>query len=265
MSQDFEKQVQRSFDKLKPMAGKNGEDAQKAWTDGFTKNLDTSLDDGFSKARDRQRDQWAAVGPDHAGAYADTFGPKMGNDLIDHQNATTDEMGKNWTDAGQRHSDMYGEQISTGIDRATQRSVNNSTNLWRNSNLMRFSLEDLQQLAKDMPDILGGGADRAGPRVRQSLRNSFQNVGQDIRQTFANVGQGLSAMMTETFGGGGSSKAFKALTDGSDAASKSFTVLFSMGQLVGSALTVLVAGIANVASASSRSSPQPVRPVLRSL
>lgn len=248
MSQDFEKQVQASFDRLKPMAAKSGEESSKAWTDGFEKHFGQTMAEAHDRIQQDLADSWDKAGIDHGGGYGTSFGDESGTTIIDGHDATVDEMGKSWADAGARHGTAYGDPLAVEIDRAMGRSVEKSTNLWRGSNLMRFTLEDLQKLADDMPNILGGGADDSGRRVRQSLRNSFQNIGQDVRQTFANVGQGLSAMLSEAFGGGGNSKAFKALTDGSAEASKAFTVLFSMAQLVGSALTVLVAGIANVVS-----------------
>jgi len=177
----------------------------------------------------------------------------------DGTNSTIDRMGKSWASAGARHGTDYGDPFSVEVDRAMGRSVDNSTNLWRNSNLMRFPLEAIEKLADDMPNILGRGADQAGPRIRQSFGD-----------TFSNIGQGLSAMLSNAFGGSGGGSIFKALTDGADQASHAFTMLFSIGQLVGSALVGLVAGIANVVSglfamASAASAAAPALAVLPGL
>lgn len=248
MSQDFEKQVQASFDRLKPKAAASGEEASKAWTDGFEANFNRAMADAFDRMQQDAGESWDSAGKDHGDRYGDSMGEAAGNTILDHQNNITDEMGRSWRDAGAAHGREYGDPFSVELDRAMGRSVDNSTNLWRGSNLMRFPLEAIQKLADDMPDILGGGADRTGPRIRDSFRNSFSNIGDDIRTLFTNIGSSISQTLSNAFSGGGNSRIFRALTDGADEASHAFTLLFGIGQLLGSALTVLVAGIANVAS-----------------
>lgn len=233
LSQDFEKQVQASFDRLKPMAEKSGEDVSKSWTDGFEKHFGQTMADAHERVQQDLRDEWEKAGTDHGKDYGDAFGTGAHDQVIAEHDKTVGEMGSSWADAGARHGKDYGDPFSVEVDRAMGRSVDNSTNLWRNSNLMKFPLEAIESLADDMPNILGRGADRASTRMQGS---------------FANLGQGIRKSLADAFGGGGDSGIFKAMTSGADEARGALVTLITLGETVGSALVGLVAAAANAAS-----------------
>ncbi len=233
MSQDFEKQVQASFDRLKPMAEKSGEESSKAWTDGFQKHFGQTMADAHERVQQDLRDSWDKAGTDHGKDYGDSFGDSSHDAVMDGHDATTETMGASWSAAGAKHGKEYGDPFSVEVDRAMGRSVDNSTNLWRGSNLMKFPLEAIEKLSDDMPNILGRGADRSGVR---------------IVEVFANVGQGISRSLSDAFGGGGDSKIFKWMTDGADAARASLSGLITLGETLGSAMVGLVVAVANAAS-----------------
>lgn len=248
MSQDFEKQVQASFDRLKPKAAASGEQASKAWTDGFEANFNQAMAEAFDRMQQDAGESWDKAGKEHGGIYVDSMGDTIGNGLLDEQGAIIDEMGQSWSAAGAEHGRGYGDPFAVELDKAMGRSVDNSTNLWRGSNLMKFPLEAIQQLADDMPDIMGGGADKAGRHMRERFHGSFSQIAGDVRGVFSDLGAGIAATLSDAFSGGGNGRIFRSLTDGAEQASRSFTILFSIGQLVGSALVAVGAGIANVIS-----------------
>ncbi len=238
MSADFEKQVQASFDRLKPMAAKSGEESSKAWTDGFEKHFGQVMADAQERVQQDIADSWRDAGTEHGVNYGEAFGEGSGNQILDDHAAIVGDMGDSWSAAGAEHGRGYGDPFSVEVDRAMGRSVDNSTNLWRDSNLMRFPLADLNKLADDMPNILGRGADNSG----SSLQSKFSNV-------FSNIGRSISTTFSDLFGGGGGGgKIFKSLTDGADEASQKFTMLFSIGQLVGGAIVAAIGAVANLAS-----------------
>lgn len=233
MSQDFEKQVQASFDRLKPMAEKSGEESSKAWTDGFSKHFGQVMSDAHERLQQDIADSWDKAGTDHGERYGESHSDAAGATITDGTNATIDRMGKSWADAGEAHGRGYGDPFAVAVDKAMGRSVDNSTNLWRNSNLMKYPLEAIESLADDMPNILGRGADRASERVNGS---------------FSNIGKGIRASLADAFGGGGDSKIFKSMTEGADGARSALVTLITLSETVGSALVGLVAAAANAAS-----------------
>lgn len=252
MSQDFEKQVQAAFDRLKPMAGKSGEEAGKAWNDGFEKDFGSRLSDAHDRIQQDLRDSWDRAGTDHGKDYGDAFGSESGTTIDESHAATVDRMGESWSSAGTEHGRAYGDPFSVEVDRAMGRSVDNSTNLWRGSNLMRFPLEAIEKLADDMPNIFGNGADNSGRTIRQRLSGHFANIGADLQALMSNIGAGLSATLSDVFkkagGGGGNSKIFDWMTRGADDARGALVTLITLGETLGSALVGLVAALANVAS-----------------
>lgn len=249
LSSDFEKQVQRAFDRLKPMAQSSGEQVSQSWMQGFEGHFNQAMADAFERLQNDVGDSWGEAGQEHGEGYGDSFGHGAGGAILDDQSATIDAMEANWADAGARHGTAYGDPFSVEVDRAMGRSVDNATNLWQNSNLMRYPLEAIQDVARQLPDILGDGVDAGGPSLRQRIANVFQGGADDTRNIFQRLGAGISATLADAFSGaGGGGRIFKALTDGADEASHAFTILFGIGQLLGSAIVALVAGIANVAS-----------------
>ena len=249
LSNDFENQVQRAFDRLKPRAEASGEEVSQSWMQGFEGHFNQAMADAFDRLQNDVGDSWADAGGDHGGRYGDSFGHASGGQILDDQTATVDAMEATWADAGARHGTAYGDPFSVEVDRAMGRSVDNATNLWQNSNLMRYPLEAIQDVARQLPDILGDGVDAGGPSLRQRIANVFQGGADDTRNIFQRLGAGISATLADAFSGaGGGGRIFKALTDGADEASHAFTILFGIGQLLGSAIVSLVAGIANVVS-----------------
>lgn len=102
LSQDFEKQVQASFDRLKPMAEKSGEESSKAWTDGFSKHFGQVMSDAHERLQQDIADSWDKAGTDHGERYGESHSDAAGATITDGTNATIDRMGKSWADAGRR-------------------------------------------------------------------------------------------------------------------------------------------------------------------
>lgn len=249
MSEDFEKQVQQSFNKLRPMAEKSGQDSSQAFADGWDKGLKNRLQEGHRKALEDMHVQSAQAGTDGGQLHGRNHADASREEMVKGHQSTLATLTTDSADGGTIGGDQYGRNWRDQVVTTMGKSINDSQNLWRNSNLMRYSLEDLQQLAKDMPDILGGGADNSGRSMRQRLSGHFSNIGADLKNTFDNVGKGISATLGDIFkGGAGGGRMWKYFTDGADEASRAFTMFFSIAEVGGSLLVGLVAGIANVVS-----------------
>jgi len=237
LSEDFEKQVAKSFDRLKPVAEKGGADASESFGKGWDP-VNDRIREGHQKAMDDLTVSSREGGKDSGTAHAVGFNEGAAPEMASGRQKIADDMGSSWAKDGPQHGSGYSSGFNTAMEQDMRKGVGQAQNLWRGSNLMRFTSEDIDKLFNTiMPNSASRGAHQAG-----------QNVEQELTKSFSNIGTGISKMFSDMFGGGSSGGAFKFLTDGADEASKAFTVLFSMGQLVGSALVTLVAGIANVVS-----------------
>lgn len=234
MSQDFEKQVQASFDRLKPMAEKSGEESSKAWTDAFNKHFGQSMADAHERTMADLADEWGKT--DHGEIYGDRVGDGMHERLIARQRETADALGSQWSTAGGEHGSTYADPIATSIENALAKAIENTSNLWRGSHLMDSPLSDIKKLEDEIERGLPASGRRGSVGFGQAFSNVFDSIGREISALFSSIGGDR----------GGNSRIFKSLTDGADQASRAFTMLFGIGQLLGSGLTVLVAGISNV-------------------
>ena len=234
MSQDFEKQVQASFDRLKPMAEKSGEESSKAWTDAFNKHFGQSMADAHERTMADLADEWGKT--DHGEIYGDRVGDGMHERLIARQRETADALGSQWSTAGGEHGSTYADPIATSIENALAKAIENTSNLWRGSHLMDSPLSDIKKLEDEIERGLPASGRRGSVGFGQAFSNVFDSLGREISALFSSIGGDR----------GGNSRIFKSLTDGADQASRAFTMLFGIGQLLGSGLTVLVAGISNV-------------------
>lgn len=233
LSQDFEKQVQASFDRLKPMAEKSGEDVQKSWMDGFNKHFGQVFAEAHDRAQQDVIESYGRAGTHSGTEFGVAHGEAAHDEIVGRHQSTMDDVSNVSTTGGRDSGVNWGGAFGAEVDKAVAKAVNNSQNLWRDSKLMKYPLEDIEKLADDLPNILGRGADRASERVNGS---------------FSNIGKGIRASLADAFGGGGDSKIFKSMTEGADGARSALVTLITLGETVGSALVGLVAAAANAAS-----------------